>query len=431
MADFAETDDGQVFFDYADEAAENLHSAKIKVIGAGGGGGNAVRTMIQQGINGVEFIVANTDAQALKASPVPLKIQIGKQRTRGLGAGGRPEVGKAAAIEDEEAIKDFVKGADMVFVTAGMGGGTGTGAAPVIAQIAKEMGVLTVGVVTKPFSFEGKRRAENAEQGLVELRKSVDTLIVIPNQQLLGYVGKNMPANKAFETADGVLCRAVKGISDIITGVGLINLDFADVQTIMSQKGMALMGAGLATGDNRAVEAAQNAIHSPLLEDSTIEGAKGVLINVTGGPDLSLHEIHEAATYITDAADHEAEVIFGAVIDESMGDSVSVTVIATGFKSAQEIKRADEYRAAEMRIEPARRSEIRTGVSAALKITPAQDRLPAPQSIVQPFTEAQKVALPSLPPPPPRRQGLRVVNGDVNILDEDLDIPTFIRKHAD
>ncbi len=306
-------------------------AARIKVLGVGGGGGNAVNTMIAAGLPGVDFIAANTDAQALKANLAPIKMQLGEKLTRGLGAGGNPEVGKRAAQEDVERLREYLGEADMIFITAGMGGGTGTGAAPIIAKVAKELGSLTVGVVTKPFTFEGKRRMKQAEEGMKELKASVDTLIAIPNQRLLSVAGRNSSILETFKKADDVLLQAVRGISDLITVHGLINLDFADVRTIMSEMGMAMMGAAIAQGENRAVEAAQKAISSPLLEEVSIQGARGVLINITGGPDLSLHEVNEAATLIQEEADEEANIIFGAVIDESMGDEVRITVIATGF----------------------------------------------------------------------------------------------------
>ncbi len=305
--------------------------ARIKVIGVGGGGGNAVNTMIQAGMPGVDFIAANTDAQALSANLATVKVQLGASLTKGLGAGANPAIGREAASQDVEYLRDLLAGADMVFVTAGMGGGTGTGGAPVIAQIARELGALTVGVVTKPFLFEGKRRMRQAEEGIKELKKSVDTLITIPNQRLLSVSGRNMPITETFKKADDVLLQAVRGISDLITVHGLINLDFADVRTIMSEMGMAMMGAAVAEGENRAVEAAQRAISSPLLDDLSIQGARGVLINITGGADLTLHEVNEAATLIQEEADDDANIIFGAVIDESMGDKIRITVIATGF----------------------------------------------------------------------------------------------------
>ncbi len=312
-------------------------AARIKVVGIGGGGGNAVNTMIAAGLPGVDFIAANTDSQALKANLAPIKMQLGEKLTRGLGAGGNPEVGKRAAQEDVERLREYLGEADMIFITAGMGGGTGTGAAPIIAKVAKELGSLTVGVVTKPFTFEGKRRMKQADEGMKELKASVDTLIAIPNQRLLSVAGRNSSILETFKKADDVLLQAVRGISDLITVHGLINLDFADVRTIMSEMGMAMMGAAIAQGENRAVEAAQKAISSPLLEEVSIQGARGVLINITGGPDLSLHEVNEAATLIQEEADEEANIIFGAVIDESMGDEVRITVIATGFGEHPEV----------------------------------------------------------------------------------------------
>jgi cell division protein FtsZ len=316
------------------EVMEATEGARIKVVGVGGGGGNAVNTMIAAGLPGVEFIVTNTDAQALRANLAAGKMQIGAELTRGLGAGGNPEIGRRAAQEDEESLRGTLTGADMVFVTAGMGGGTGTGAAPVVAKIAKESGALTVGVVTKPFTFEGKRRAKQADAGLDELKASCDTLIAIPNQKLLAVAGRNSSILETFKKADDVLLQAVRGIADLITVHGLINLDFADVRAIMCEMGMAMMGAAAANGENRAIEAAQRAVSSPLLEDVRVEGARGVLINITGGPDLTLHEVNEAVTLIQDEADEDANIIFGAVIDEALDDEVRITVIATGFGEA-------------------------------------------------------------------------------------------------
>lgn len=310
--------------------------AKIKVIGIGGGGGNAINSMIQAHVEGVEFIAANTDLQALNSSLATIKIQLGANLTKGLGAGANPEIGKRAALEDADKLAQILDGADMIFVTAGMGGGTGTGAAPVVARIAKEKGCLTVAVVTKPFLFEGKRRLVQADSGLRELRSGVDTLISIPNQRLLSVVGKQTSLRDAFRICDDVLRQAVQGISDLITVPGLINLDFADVQTIMSEMGMALLGTGVGRGENRAVEAAQKAISSPLLEESSIEGARGVLINITGGPDLTLFEVNEASSVIQEVAHEDAQIIFGSVIDENMQGEIRVTVIATGFGYAKE-----------------------------------------------------------------------------------------------
>ncbi|WP_102347020.1 cell division protein FtsZ [Bacillus sp. Marseille-P3661] len=305
--------------------------ATIKVIGVGGGGSNAVNRMIEHGVQGVEFIAVNTDAQALNLSKAEIKLQIGTKLTRGLGAGANPEVGKKAAEESKEQLEEALKGADMVFVTAGMGGGTGTGAAPVIAQIAKELGALTVGVVTRPFTFEGRKRQTQAASGISAFKENVDTLIVIPNDRLLEIVDKNTPMLEAFREADNVLRQGVQGISDLIAVPGLINLDFADVKTIMSDKGSALMGIGIATGENRAAEAAKKAISSPLLETS-IDGAQGVLMNITGGMNLSLYEVQEAADIVASASDEEVNMIFGSVINEDLKDEIVVTVIATGFK---------------------------------------------------------------------------------------------------
>jgi cell division protein FtsZ len=307
------------------------HLAQIKVIGVGGGGSNAVNRMIENGVKGVEFITVNTDAQALNLAKSEHKLQIGDKLTRGLGAGANPEVGKKAAEESKEAIMNTLRGADMVFVTAGMGGGTGTGAAPVIAEIAKECGALTVGVVTRPFTFEGRKRAMQAEIGIAALKEKVDTLIVIPNDRLLEIVDKKTPMLEAFREADNVLRQGVQGISDLIAVPGLINLDFADVKTIMTERGSALMGIGVATGENRAAEAAKKAIMSPLLETS-IDGARGVLMNITGGSNLSLYEVNEAADIVASASDLEVNMIFGAVINENLKEEIMVTVIATGFE---------------------------------------------------------------------------------------------------
>jgi cell division protein FtsZ len=314
------------------ELEENVNiGANIKVVGVGGGGSNAVTTMIDGGMNGVEFVVANTDIQALNSSKANHKIQLGVDLTKGLGAGANPDVGRRSAIESYNHIVEQLKGSDMVFVTAGMGGGTGTGGAPIVAKIARELGALTIGVVTKPFSFEGRKRTKHAEGGLSELRDNVDALIVIPNQKLLTISDEKTPLLDTFKKADEVLLQAVKGISDLINIRGLINLDFADIKTVMSNKGLALMGTGSAKGENRAVIAATQAISSPLLENVKIDGATGIIINVTGGSDLSLYEVNEASTLITEAANEDAEVIFGAVINPNLQDEIQVTVIATGF----------------------------------------------------------------------------------------------------
>ncbi len=309
------------------------NTAKIKVIGIGGGGGNAVNMMMTYNLKGVDFIVANTDSQAMVASKAPIKVQLGAEITKGLGAGSDPEVGKKAAIESQDKLRELLDGADMVFVTAGLGGGTGTGGAPIVAEIAKELGALTVAVVTRPFQFEGKKRERQAEEGLTELKKVVDTLIVVPNQRLLSISGRNMSFSDAFKKADDILYNGVKGISDLIMVPGLINLDFADVKNVMSEMGLALMGTGVASGDNRAVEAAQKAISSPLLEENSIQGARGILLNITGGPNITLFEVNEASSLIQAEAHEDANIIFGMVVDDNMEDEVRITVIATGFDS--------------------------------------------------------------------------------------------------
>ncbi len=305
--------------------------AQIKVVGVGGAGGNAINTMIAAGLDGVEFIAANTDRQALESNLAVTKLQLGPSLTKGLGAGANPEVGRKAALEDVNRIGEMLQGADMVFVTAGMGGGTGTGAAPIVAQIARECGALTVGVVSKPFLFEGRKRAKQAEIGLQTLSECVDTLITIPNQKLLCIADPTMPIVETFKRADEVLLNAVRGISDLILTPGLINVDFADVKTIMSNMGRALMGTGYGKGERRAIEAAEQAIASPLLDDISVDGATGILINITGGPDLTLHEVNEAATLIQEAAHEDANIIFGAVVQSDIRDVLKITVIATGF----------------------------------------------------------------------------------------------------
>ena len=317
-------------FDFADD--ENI-VAKIKVIGVGGAGGNAINRMIQDGLTGVEFIAVNTDKQALDNNKAQMRLQIGKNLTKGLGAGGNPDVGRKGLEENKDAVIEAISSSDMVFITCGMGGGTRTGAAPVVAEIAKDLGALTVGVVTKPFVFEGNKRMQRAEQGIAMLKENVDTLIVVPNQKLISLVPKHTPLEQAFRVADEILLHATKGISDVINVPGLINLDFADVKTIMNQMGDAIMGSSAGTGENRAKDAAEQAIASPLIEDVSISGAKGVLVNITGGSDLSLNDINEATTVIYNAAGSDANIIFGAVIDETMHEEVRVTVVATGFKS--------------------------------------------------------------------------------------------------
>jgi cell division protein FtsZ len=377
---------------------EAQNGAKIKVIGVGGGGGNAVNRMIKAKVEGVEFIVVNTDAQVLDASLCYERIQIGDKITGGLGAGANPEIGKRAAVEDREKIKNSLEGADMVFITAGLGGGTGTGATPIIAEVAREIGALTVAVVTKPFLFEGRKRAEVAEQGLKELKQKVDTLITIPNQRLLSIVDKGTPLVDAFTLADEVLTRAVQSISSLITTPGLINLDFADVKTIMSNTGVALMGTGYGSGENRAVDAAQQAISSPLLEELSIEGAKGVLINVTGGENLSLHEVNDAASLIYQAADQNANIIVGAVINPEMTEEVVITVIATGFEKRE------------------KQNSLR------VKIISSKDDLSVPTFKRKAVSQTAEMISEN-----PSEEKINFEPFE----EEDTDIPTFLRKRAD
>jgi len=396
------------------------NNARLKVIGVGGGGGNAVNRMINAKLEGVEFVVANTDLQALQCSQAPMKIQLGVKLTNGLGAGANPETGRRAALEDADKIIEALEGADMVFVTAGLGGGTGTGAAPIIASLASEMGALTVAVVTKPFAFEGKRRLMQAERGLAELLESVDTMIVIPNEKLLA-VAQNAGFFESFRIADDILRQAVQGISDIITIPGIINRDFADVKTIMAGMGYAVMGTATARGDRRALEAAQRAIASPLLEAGAIDGARGILINITGSSTLKLGEVNEASTIIQGAAHEDANIIFGAVQDEKMKDEVKITVIATGFKTDLPQRRERPAAAAAAAI-----SSTRTAAAYASPLSPAVARslggetLLARPSPSRPAGSAPGREAPSL-------QTLKEnLKGQVE--PDDLDVPAFIRK---
>lgn len=376
------------------ELEENANfGANIKVIGCGGGGSNAVQTMIENGLDGVQFIVANTDRQALLSAKAEGKIQLGRELTKGLGAGANPEIGRRAAIESYNDIVAHLEGADMVFVTAGMGGGTGTGGAPIVAKIAKELGALTIGVVTKPFMFEGKKRKRQADAGLQELKENVDTLIVIPNQKLLSVSTESTPLLETFKKADGVLFHAVKGISDLINIRGLINLDFADIRTVMAAKGMAIMGSGLASGPNRAVEAATMAISSPLLENVSIDGATGIIINVTGGSNLTLWEVNEASTLIQEAAHEDAEIIFGAVIDEAMGENVSVTVIATGFGTENHRFVNDQMSKLQAMAEVQFGMEARLSYQANDYTAPVHQQPPV-QQVAQPVATPQRTAAP-------------------------------------
>src|SRR6204780_2589305 len=371
--------------EFAEET--QAYEARIKVIGVGGSGGNAVNTMINFGLEGVEFIVVNTDAQALNSSAAPTKLPIGSTVTRGLGAGADPDKGRKAGLEDVQRIKELISGADMVFVTAGMGGGTGTGAAPIIAQIAKEEGALTVGVVTKPFLFEGSQRARRAELGLAQLSEHVDTLITIPNQKLLLLGDDDLTFIDACRKADEVLFQAVKGISDLITQNGIVNVDFADVKTVMNNMGRALMGTGIAKGASRARIAAEMAIQSPLLDDISVEGATGVLINVVGGPDLKMKEIQEAASLVQEQAHEDANIIFGASIDESLGENIKVTVIATGFDGAER-EAALEAAAARSTVPPQTLGSVHSHGRSA----------PAPASV---RSHNESAASARRPPPPP------------------------------
>ena len=406
------------------EFDDNHNHARIKVIGVGGGGGNAINTMILSRLEGVDFIAANTDLQALESNQAQIKIPLGSKATRGLGAGANPDIGRQAACEDRDRIAEVLQGADMVFVTAGMGGGTGTGAAPIIAEVARDLGALTVGVVTKPFGFEGKKRRRHADEGIAALAAAVDTLITIPNERLLMVAGQKTTMLDAFRKADDVLLNAVRGISDLITIPGLINVDFADVKTIMSNMGRALMGTGRAGGERRAIEAAQQAISSPLLEDVSITGATGILINITGGPDLTLFEVNEASTLIQEAAHEDANIIFGSVIDPSIGDELRITVIATGFDA--------QYAEVEPTIYERRP-------------TTTQHQVPIA------FVQKAEMAPPPPPPPPPRvevaasgaarrdrlatpvtttqvRPARSALGTRLNFEDEDFDTPTYQRR---
>ncbi|NQZ95444.1 MAG: cell division protein FtsZ [Myxococcales bacterium] len=417
----------------------SIQKASIKVMGVGGGGGNAINSMITAGLQGVDFIAANTDAQALQHNLAPMKLQLGSEETRGLGCGADPTKGRSSALENRDRLREAFEGTDMVFVTAGLGGGTGTGAAPVVAEIAREAGALTVGVVTKPFIFEGKIRMRHAERGLDELHRVVDTVITIPNQRLLALAGKGTAMQDAFKLADEVLFNAVRGISDLITIHGLINLDFADVRTIMNEMGVALMGTGIATGDERGVDAARAAISSPLLEDLSIDGAHGVLINITGGPDLTLFEVNEASTLIQEAAHEDANIIFGAVIDDTMPqDEMRVTVIATGLDSERVRRGREREHGSERRsdaswddvanVTPLRR-ESPPPFQDSWGSTPAGERRSAasqvelaPMRDSEPRHDSELHADPS----PERTQNA----GDefLSPFEDELDVPTFLRR---
>jgi cell division protein FtsZ len=390
-----------------------LLPVRIKVIGVGGAGCNAVNTMIGSGLARVDFISANTDLQALDRSLAPYKIQLGPERTRGLGAGAKPEIGKDAALESKDHIRECLEGADMVFVTAGMGGGTGTGAAPIVASIARELGILTVGVVTKPFQYEGQRRHKHAEEGIRDLRRHVDTLLIIPNQRLLGIVDKATPLLEAFKVADDVLRQAIQGIADVITTTGHVNVDFADVRTIMSHTGRAVMGMGISRGTNRAIEAAQKAICSPLLEEGSVEGARGVLLNITGGPNMSLHEIEEAASIIQQTADSEANIIVGQVINPDMGDDLVVTVIATGFERDEEPSAVTIGMERPTARAPKPAQPVMAGVGAAASIDRPMKDLDRP-TFLRRMSDARES-----------------IDRAALSTDDEWDVPTFLRKQVD
>jgi len=404
--------------------ADNSLGAKMKVVGVGGAGGNALNWMIEAGLKNVDFIAVNTDAQALATNAAARKVQIGLDSTRGLGAGANPAVGRTAVEENRDELRQMLAGADMVFVTAGMGGGTGTGAAPIVAEIAREIGALTVGIVTKPFSFEGKKRMTYALEGIEELRSQVDTLIVIPNQRLISLVDRSTSLIDAFKLADNVLLHATRGISDLISEPGMVNLDFADVRTVMAAKGDALMGVGVGVGEHRAVEAAQQAISSPLLEEVSIDGARSVLVNITGGSDLTLMDVADATTVITEAAGEEAEVIFGAVIDRNIEDEVRVTVIATGFNRAPANSRTQAYRAPlVVRPQP-------VAVEAPVQMQP-QPLLRREPVISERKIESFPINVRPLTREVNGRMEPVVVGdeGESNL--EDFEVPTFLRRQMD
>jgi cell division protein FtsZ len=383
---------------------EGKQGARIKVIGVGGGGCNAVNRMIREGVEGVEFVVVNTDVQALRESSARIKVQIGAKLTKGLGSGSDPEIGRRAALEDTDKLIEVLEGSDMVFITTGLGGGTGGGAAPIVASLANELEALTVAVVTKPFAFEGRRRMKQAELALAELAQTVDTVIIIPNERLMNCVPRGTSFFESFRIADDILRQAVQGISDIITIPGIINRDFADVKTIMQGMGYAMMGTAVASGENRAMEAARRAISSPLLEDATIDGARGILLNITGSSSLGLHEVHEASTIIQQAAHEDANIIFGAVLNESLGDEVMITVIATGFKAESVgIRRAVSAEAAAATA--AMRPSIQEAVARPREEEPPSFRMPEPMVAEEEPEELEEV-----------------------LVDDDLDVPAFVRK---
>jgi len=429
MSDQQKRADGEVRIQFNEDPRTN---AKIKVIGVGGGGGNAVNRMICAGVEGVEFIVANTDLQALQMSRAPVKIQLGTKLTNGLGAGANPEMGRRGALEDADKIIEALEGADMVFVTTGLGGGTGTGAAPIIASLASEMGALTVAVVTKPFAFEGRRRMAQAERGLAELIDSIDTTIVIPNEKLLA-VAQNAGFFESFRIADDILRQAVQGISDIITIPGIINRDFADVKTIMAGMGYAVMGTAIAKGERRATDAAQAAISSPLLEAGAIDGARGILINITGSSSLKLAEVNEASTIIQSAAHEDANIIFGAVQDEKMKDDLKITVIATGFKNDVPARKDRTVNAAQAAISTARTASAYQ-VQAAAAVPRVVNATHIPHVPHGSPISAQASAVPARVMAPTRESpNLATMTESIRtaVEQDDLDVPAFIRKRGE
>lgn len=413
-------------FEIVDRDAQN---AKIKVVGVGGGGGNALNTMIEYGLDGVDFIAANTDMQALRSNRATTKIQLGRELTKGLGAGANPEVGKNAAMESQKELMEILQGADMVFITAGMGGGTGTGAAPIIARLAKEVGALTVGVVTKPFAFEGKHRFEHANVGMMALKDIVDTLITIPNEKLLALAGDDLTMLDAFRQADQILFQAVKGISDLIIIPGLINLDFADVRTVMGETGMALMGTGISKGEHRAIDAATRAISSPLLEDMSVKGATGVLINITGGPNMTLKEISEASKLIQEEAHEDANILFGSVIDEKMNEEIRVTVIATGFDKPLAKQTSPIWKKSGLK-KNYEESTLRPQVTYQENLV-AQPRLALRDDGGSVEVSDYVVTKREMEEKPVRLKDLIQEIGLSGFQEDEYDVPTFLRKQAD
>jgi cell division protein FtsZ len=416
-------------FEFEESASQN---ARMKVVGVGGGGGNAVNRMIEEHLEGVEFISVNTDAQALMNSKADVKIQIGKKLTRGLGAGARPEIGRQAIEENREDCKRVLGNADLVFITCGMGGGTGTGAAPVVCQLAREAGALTVGIVTRPFLFEGRKRMRQAEEGINEMRKNVDTMIIVPNERLLAVVGKGIPFHEALKKADEVLLHATQGISVLISETGMVNVDFADVRTVMQNGGSALMGTGIGRGENRAVEAAQQAIASPLLDNVSISGATGVLVNITGGEDLTLGEVHQINDIVHDAVGDDAEIIFGAVHEPAMMGEIRVTVIATGFdRYLQQGTPVATTQPVTGNFSPSARPQAAAHFEAQPVAPKAPSVLPFPTATRPPVRPSAPPARPAWEGAPPRPPRVPPASASSSAELDDMEIPTFIRRQMD